>query len=70
MSGCQHPPLAEIKQLLLCKECHQSKIEGVLVRAGNRVGLRAEHGHILFLDDAIDPELTNRRVVVTVEVLP
>lgn len=47
-----------------------TKFEGVFVRAGNRVGLRMDGGHIVFFDDAIDAGLENRRVVVTVVVVP
>jgi hypothetical protein len=72
MNSCHHPPLAEVSQLLICRNCHAAKMVGLLVREGGAYALRsAGSAHFSIpLEMVVDPALLGRRVRVTLEAMP
>lgn len=66
---CNHPPVTEVSQLLICRKCHAAKVEGVL-------HVRESESRFFFSLDAtplemlVDPALVGKRVRVTIEALP
>jgi len=72
-SSCSHPPVGETSQLLVCRQCHAVKVEGVLVHGGASYALKGEGPSVFTVPLAmiVDPALVGKRVrVIIEEVLP